>query len=543
MMNAVLVSLAMLISGAGPQVETSESPQTRIYVRTIPPGAQIKLDDERLLGPSDGLFLVPSGVRKLTIEMDGYNTEIRHVNAQEGWVTRVELIKLEKSKPAEKPWTSQPLPPPRPASPTKVLSYGDGTAEGERSLGGSGHLIKFDLGKDSAVNQVVGLELFGSRYGDPEPPREDFHVYLLDDKNEVIKELRYPYSKLKREQRWYAFDVPPTTVTSRFSVALSFNPHRTKGFLLGYDTDIDASHSYTGLLARGFATVPKKYDWMVRARMASGRPEAAERFGSRAKVIEEASPSSDSTADPFAAPPPDPQAQALGQAVLRRVAYANRHWLIGPPKAVESYEFTYQMGDDPPKVYRVPDASQARSGLLQGTTFYSPLHEIVRHPESVTVELRSPVSLLNKVIMSPGETIALDYKLDEPIDAAFGNGLEGKWRGYSERRVGEGTLVVDSKTFKILNHRTKGVEQRFSEFAHLGQGSYAPQRIKIVGDSMTFDWDFAIYEPGLWILKEANWERDDESRLPMANLKVTKVNGLEATVRGDTTKAPSSDPF
>jgi hypothetical protein len=56
-------------------------------------------------------------------------------------------------------------------------------------------------------------------------------------------------------------------VPEQYYVALSFNPHRTKGIYLGYDESVEESHSYTGLPGDGFEKVTDKYDWMVRVRM------------------------------------------------------------------------------------------------------------------------------------------------------------------------------------------------------------------------------------------------------------------------------------
>ncbi|MHB8897370.1 MAG: PEGA domain-containing protein, partial [Thermoguttaceae bacterium] len=74
----------------GPPAQTSAGRSTRIYVRTTPPGASIVVDGKEL-GTSDGLFLVPPGVRTITLEMDGYDPEAKRVDVREGWITRVEV--------------------------------------------------------------------------------------------------------------------------------------------------------------------------------------------------------------------------------------------------------------------------------------------------------------------------------------------------------------------------------------------------------------------------------------------------------------------
>jgi len=115
------------------------------------------------------------------------------------------------------------------------------------------------------AKSVVGVQLFGSRYGDPKPPDEDFHIYLLDEQQKVIRDVPVPYGKMGwGDRRWYAFEVPPTEVPERFYVAVAFDPHQTKGVYLGMDQNVKESHSYTGLPARGFEKLDEKADWMIR---------------------------------------------------------------------------------------------------------------------------------------------------------------------------------------------------------------------------------------------------------------------------------------
>ena len=93
-MNATVLSLVMATVFA-PPAKTSAERSTRIYVRTTPPGASIILDGKEL-GNSDGLFLVPPGVRKITLEMDGYDPEGKTLDVKEGWITRVEVRMVKK---------------------------------------------------------------------------------------------------------------------------------------------------------------------------------------------------------------------------------------------------------------------------------------------------------------------------------------------------------------------------------------------------------------------------------------------------------------
>jgi len=143
------------------------------------------------------------------------------------------------------------------------LSHVDDTAEGKRSIAASGHAVRFERSEDAMF--VEAVQVFASRYGHSKPPDEDFHVYLLNEKHQVLADLRFPYSMIGRgDECWYTLRTPSVEVPKRFLVALSFNPHKTKGIYLGYDNSVKQSHSLAGLPRDGYEPVKDTYDWMVR---------------------------------------------------------------------------------------------------------------------------------------------------------------------------------------------------------------------------------------------------------------------------------------
>jgi hypothetical protein len=88
----LLLSLAILSAGCGqpPGVATSASPKTRLYVRTVPPGAQVMVDGKPL-GASDGLFLVPAGTSRVSVQFDGQTPQVQQVEIAAGQITRIEI--------------------------------------------------------------------------------------------------------------------------------------------------------------------------------------------------------------------------------------------------------------------------------------------------------------------------------------------------------------------------------------------------------------------------------------------------------------------
>jgi beta-lactamase regulating signal transducer with metallopeptidase domain len=150
--------------------------------------------------------------------------------------------------------------------PPALLSYGDGKADGKKSYGGSGHMIRFEL--PDGVTSVRGLRIHGSRYGLPQAPDEDFEItFLSDDRQETLDTQAAPYRLFKRgKESWVRvlFD-EEVELPQKFWVAINFNPHQTKGVYLSYDTSTKGEYSRVGL--PGDDAEPKETafggDWMV----------------------------------------------------------------------------------------------------------------------------------------------------------------------------------------------------------------------------------------------------------------------------------------
>ena len=135
-----------------------------------------------------------------------------------------------------------------------------------RSLGGSGHAVAFT--RPENAKYVTAVQLYAGRYGMPDPPVENFHIYLLDQNKKVLTGVPFPYGAIDRSDlRWYNLAIPPTEVPPQFFVAVSFNPQQTKGVYLGLDERIKPSHSFIGLPNYGFQK-SNQGEWMIRVQMA-----------------------------------------------------------------------------------------------------------------------------------------------------------------------------------------------------------------------------------------------------------------------------------
>jgi RNA polymerase sigma-70 factor (ECF subfamily) len=159
---------------------------------------------------------------------------------------------------------------PKPGEGIEVLQYGDGTADGKKSLGGNGHLILFDAGK--ADRWLTGVEVLGARYGMPQPPQEDFHLYVTDAQGQVLHDLALPYGTFARANPyWCQLPVAPVQVPKEFGIGLAFNPGATKGVYVSTDKT-EVSHSYTWLPGKGMTKLDGS-DWLVRPTVQDEEPK------------------------------------------------------------------------------------------------------------------------------------------------------------------------------------------------------------------------------------------------------------------------------
>lgn len=260
-MNALLFATA-LFALAAPDIQTAQQLTTQLYVKTVPPGATVVVDG-KTLGKSDGLFEVTPGPHKVTLRSEGFKSEERSIEAVEEEITRIK-VKLTPNQAVIAVGGSYGVAIQRVA----VLSHVGDTNDSMRSFADSGHAVVFD--RPEGMKSINAVKLLGARYGMPEPPEEDFHIYLLDQNQKVLEDIAVPYSKIKRMERenelhWYTLDLPAIEVPEKFFVALWFNAEATKGVYVGMKKDVQQSHSYVGLPDKGFKKVDEPYDWMIRA--------------------------------------------------------------------------------------------------------------------------------------------------------------------------------------------------------------------------------------------------------------------------------------
>ena len=150
--------------------------------------------------------------------------------------------------------------------PTLIVKYGDGKADGKKSIAGTGEMIEFAL--PSETQKLKGIRVHCSRYGYPKAPDEDVDISIVShDEADLIHTEPVPYGKFKRgDSRWTTIKFEePIDVPAKFWIIMDFNAERTKGVYVSYDTSTEGKHSKTGVPGGKSKVVTFAGDWMVQA--------------------------------------------------------------------------------------------------------------------------------------------------------------------------------------------------------------------------------------------------------------------------------------
>jgi beta-lactamase regulating signal transducer with metallopeptidase domain len=153
------------------------------------------------------------------------------------------------------------------------LAYDDGKSAGKWSFSGGGHGVKFAAPTDGCILKAV--KFYGSRYGEYEPPKEDFDLWICDNDFNIIKNFKFPYSLFAKRgyNKWVTLKVDDVKVPKDFAICLAFDPHQTKGIYVYYSKG--SGRSYQGIPPE--MEPFKDGNWMIRAIVEPPAGQAAAR--------------------------------------------------------------------------------------------------------------------------------------------------------------------------------------------------------------------------------------------------------------------------
>ena len=178
------------------------------------------------------------------------------------WWTKAEpLFVLKRPKSG---FAAQTVPPKALKGRPTELAHDDGTPAGKRSMAGGGHAVRFKVIGDGWC--LTAVRVHGSRYGAPQPPKEDFHVWLCDADFKAIADFPFPYARFARGQPgWVTLDVKPTSLPAEFIVCVGFDPTATKGVYVSCDKE-GGGDSLTGLPGKEGRAF-QEGDWLIRVKV------------------------------------------------------------------------------------------------------------------------------------------------------------------------------------------------------------------------------------------------------------------------------------
>jgi hypothetical protein len=150
------------------------------------------------------------------------------------------VLKREKSKVAAETADEKKL-----TGKSTELKHDDGKKANKRSIAGGGHAVRFQVEGNSLF--ATEVKIYGERYGNPTPPKENFHVWICDKDFKVIADNELPFSKFSyATPRWVSLKIKPVKVPEEFIVCVGFNPTATKGVFVYYDGS-ESANSISGL--------------------------------------------------------------------------------------------------------------------------------------------------------------------------------------------------------------------------------------------------------------------------------------------------------
>ena len=143
-----------------------------------------------------------------------------------------------------------------------TLAADDGTADGKKSVAGSGHARAFTAPGDGEW-YLRSVSVYGSRYGAAAAPDTKFELVLCDADLKQVASWGKPYAAFKRgEAQWVKLDVPPTRVPKEFVVCVAFNPTATSGVFVSFDGSVSGK-STTALPGKPGRPLAGG-EWMIR---------------------------------------------------------------------------------------------------------------------------------------------------------------------------------------------------------------------------------------------------------------------------------------
>ena len=145
--------------------------------------------------------------------------------------------------------------------------------------------------------------------------------------------------------------------------------------------------------------------------------------------------------------------------------------------------------------------------------FRTALHYLVEKPDEV---------IYRQLNENESGEIVISFSFKEPIRVSFGNGIQGKYHGFVQTNVHEGTLTIDGKTMTPKSLITNNSKVEFSDFIQIERGQFAPRTMKIV-QPLACEWKFDVYQGGIWMLYSIDDGRLKVKKISQSGMPLEKI--------------------
>jgi hypothetical protein len=216
-------------------------------------------------------------------------------------------------------------------------------------------------------------------------------------------------------------------------------------------------------------------------------------------------------------------AQEKALALIERVKSAATPWNGAPSKKIDAYEYDVIDRKGGKTHVKIDHDSPPGPGWndiarVRGFAYMPPSRWLFTQPENV---------VFHGVDINEDRAV-LHYRLKSARGFAAGLGV-GPWNGFFTANFSSGTIVIDTKTATVLEHRLSrgplGQEsvETFGDYVAEGEG-YAPRSLRIQSGSQDYRLIFRVHEGKLWLLDKAFHGEDKEPAIKIENV-VLKLAG------------------
>ncbi len=147
----------------------------------------------------------------------------------------------------------------------RVLSYDSGEVTDFERLYVEAAKVDFAGVKDWDATYLMGVSIFGRRYGGGSDPAKSYtNVAITDAEGKVLAQKLIPYSQYASEEGWVYVELPSVKIDEPISVVVYPYAREEFGVEIGYTEKSRFFRSYQGNPSSGFTPVEGKFDWMIR---------------------------------------------------------------------------------------------------------------------------------------------------------------------------------------------------------------------------------------------------------------------------------------